>query len=190
MNNKQQTILSFILLAICVVLRIASHNTYIANFTPILAMGLFAGSVIADKKIAIILPIAAMFITDLFFQLFTSTPGFYGESQIFNYVAFGLVALLGTQLKNRTALNVFGFSITGSLIFFVVSNLGVWLDTTYNLYPKNLSGLSNCFVQAILFYKNNFLSKLIFPDLLFSALFFGFYAFATRKPKTVIKELS
>jgi hypothetical protein len=176
MNKSNQTILAIVLVVACVVLRIASHQTFLANFTPVLAMGLFAGSIFTNKKIAIALPIITMLIGDLYLQLFTTTPGFYGSSQLYNYAAFGLVALLGTTLQNRNAVNIFGYAITGSMLFFIISNLGVWADTTFNLYPKTMSGLANCFTMAIPFYKNSLMS-----DVLFSGIFFALYAFATSR---------
>jgi hypothetical protein len=183
MNKLNQSFLAVVLVITCVALRIASNQTFIANFAPVLAMGLFAGSIFTNKKLAIALPIITMLIGDLYFQLFTTTPGFYGGSQIFNYAAFGLVALFGASLKNRNAINVFGYAITGSMIFFVISNLGVWADTTFNMYAKTWSGLVNCFTMAIPFYKNSLIS-----DVLFSAIFFGlYYIVNTAKVNNTIK---
>lgn len=187
MNNKQQNILAAALVLACIVLRITSQNTFIANFTPVLAMGLFAGSIFTNKKIAIALPLITMLIGDLYLQYtytthHTQTPGFYGMSQLFNYAAYALVAFIGTRLKNKTAFNVLGYGVIGSLVFFSISNFGVWADTTFNLYPKTMDGLINCFIAAIPFYKNSFVS-----DLFFSAIFFGGYVVwsANKNPSTV-----
>jgi hypothetical protein len=183
MNKQMQTILAIVLVATTVVLRIASNQSFLANFTPILAMGLFAGSVFTNKKLAVLLPIVAMLLSDIYFQLFTNIQGFYGISQIFNYAAFGLVALLGTKLQSQKLMNILGFAIGGSVLFFIISNFGTWADPACTMYVKNISGLMNCFVNGIPFYKNSFIS-----DVLFSTIFFGLYYLASLKTAKVFSK--
>ena len=56
--------------------------------------------------------------------------------------------------------NLYIFAFFGSLIFYLISNFGVWaLD---GLYEKNLNGLIECYILAIPFFKNTFFSTLIF----------------------------
>ena len=69
--------------------------------------------------------------------------------------------------------NLFIYGFAGSLVFFVVSNFGVWVlgsPGVYDVaYDKNLSGLIECYILAIPFFGNTFLSTLIFA---YPAIFF------------------
>ena len=66
--------------------------------------------------------------------------------------------------------NLFIAGLIGSLIFFLISNFGVWL--LGSLYEKNFSGLINCYVLAIPFFKNTFLSTIFYSYLTFFSLDF------------------
>jgi hypothetical protein len=65
------------------------------NFSPVAGMALFAGATMGKKSWAFIVPLGALFLSDLCFQLFTSVPGFYGWSQLVNYGAFALIVCVG-----------------------------------------------------------------------------------------------
>ena len=55
---------------------------------------------------------------------------------------------------------MFIFSFLGSLIFFMISNFGVWALGI--LYEQNLAGLIECYMLAIPFFGNTFISTVIF----------------------------
>jgi Family of unknown function (DUF6580) len=68
-------------------------------------------------------------------------------------------------------------SVAGAVLFFVVSNLGVWaLGIFFPIYPMTLAGLLECYVAAIPFFWNTLLS-----DLLYAAVLFGGVALAERR---------
>jgi len=60
------------------------------------------------------------------------------------------------------------------VLFFVLTNFGVWALGA--LYPKTLTGLTECYVVAIPFFRNALLS-----DLFYSALLFGGLALAEKQ---------
>ena len=62
-------------------------------------------------------------------------------------------------LKTRISL-----VITGSFMFFVMSNFGVWLTSSF--YEKSLNGLFNCYVMAIPFYTNTLISTAMFSGII------------------------
>jgi hypothetical protein len=180
MNNKKEIILAIALIAFSIIFRVLNTTNSFFNFTPMIALSLFAGSIFSNKKLAYALPIIAMLFSDLFLQLFTKIPGFYGMSQVVNYAALVLVAILGTTLKNRNAINVLGYTLTSSLLFFVVSNFGVWFFDTYKMYSFSAAGFSSCFAAGLAFYKQQinahiFANPLV-GDIYFSVIFFGTYA--------------
>jgi hypothetical protein len=59
-------------------------------------------------------------------------------------------------------------SIAGSVVFFLISNFGVWVAG--RLYPVTMSGLAACYVAALPFFRNSVLG-----DLACTAVMFGSY---------------
>ena len=149
------------------------------NFTPIAAIALFGG-VYLSKRLAFILPIAMMLISDLFL-------GFYEiKLMIFVYVCFIISILLGFWLKNHKKWQtIFGASILASLIFFIFTNFAVFAFTPW--YSKDFSGLIQCYFMALPFFRNTLLG-----DLFYVSLFFGIYELAAilvrEKLKTGLKQ--
>ena len=90
----------YIFLALIVVAafyRIIPGRPY--GFAPQIAMALFAGALIKDKKIAFALPVLSMFLSDALFELLyyagiSPMWGFY-EGQLTNYILFALLTVIG-----------------------------------------------------------------------------------------------
>lgn len=151
-------------------LRLLPHP---ANVAPIGAMALFGG-VYLRKKYAIILPLGAMLVSDIFLGLH-STMGFV-------YGSFILIGVVGMWLRKRKKLaTVLGASLFSSLLFFLITNFGVWLMTT--MYSKTWQGLVDCYMMGIPFFRNTVLG-----DLLYTGLFFGGYEIALRLLKFQISN--
>ena len=179
MDKKKIALVAGIILA-TVALRLIFNEMRWFNLVPIAALGIFSGSILKNKTMAYLIPFGALFVTDIFFQLFTETPGFYSWAQAFTYGAVILVTLMGTNLNPRKGLNVLGYTIGGSLVFFLVSNFGVWAEGM--LYPRTITGLVECFSMALPFYKSEFATQLFAnsfgADMLFSIVAFGIYNFS------------
>lgn len=151
------------------------------NFTPIAALALFGGSQIRPWYLSFLIPMGALWFSDLVlmnvtYRAFYSGFSWFGHTWV--YIGFGLVIGLGTLLKKITVKNTIGFSLGASLIFFLTSNFGVWLGS--ELYPQNLNGLIACYVAGLPFFGNSILG-----DLCYTSLFFGsFYWFKERYLQT------
>ncbi len=146
------------------------------NFTPIAALGLFGAAAIRPLKLAFIIPFLALWLSDLILMnivLSTYYDGFRFFGHLWVYLAFLIIFLLGTSIKKIKFWHILGLTLSSSLIFFLVSNLGAWMSST--IYPTSLSGLIACYVAAIPFFGNT-----IAGDLVYSSLFFGSYFFYTR----------
>ena len=102
------------------------------------------------KILAFLLPLICLFITDLILGL--------GWINLFVYGAFGMISLIGMRIQKVSVLTVLG----SSLLFFIVSNLGVWLL----YYPLTLEGLITCFTLAIPFFGNTLIGTLVFASLI------------------------
>lgn len=188
MLKDNATKLIFIGLAILLVsmTRLVPH---VANFTAVGAMAIFGGAMLRTRWIAFLAPVAAMFITDLVlnniiyasyfdsFQLIT--PGFG-----WTMVALATMVLSGKLiLKKVSSLGVLGASVSASLLFFLISNFGVWASGT--TYTKDLSGLILCYEMGLPFLLNTFLGTVAY-----SAVLFGAYKFASNKLPQLSKELA
>jgi len=146
---------------IIAVMLLASLSRYIfadiPNITPILAMALFAGAMFKNNIIAYIIPVGAMIISDYFI-------GFHETSWVI-YIAFAMIAFLGTKTNEKSILSIGTFSISSALLFFVVTNFAIWTLGAY--FPMTLSGLIECYTMAIPFFRNTLLSTLAFSGILF-----------------------
>jgi hypothetical protein len=169
-KNTQQLLLLSLFILLAASLRIVGAQFHWYNIVPIVGIGIFSGSVLQNKSWAFLIPVSAMFLSDMVFAAFTHTQGFYGISQTVDYFAVGLVALLGTRLTHRSTLNVLGYAISGSLVFFLLSNFGTWLG---GYYQYTVQGLIDCFAMAIPFYKSEFASTLFINSFLSNTLFIG-----------------
>ncbi len=154
--------LAFVLILAASLSRMLPHPL---NFTPLAAIALFGG-VYFDKKFAIIVPLAALLISDYFI-------GFYG-SMYWVYGSFVLIGITGMMLKNRKSLAmIFAGTLSSSVLFFVITNFGVWFSGT--MYTKTFEGLATCYVAAIPFFRNT-----LAGDVFYVAVLFGVYELALR----------
>jgi hypothetical protein len=153
------------------------------NFTAIGAMAIFGGSVIKDRKLALLLPLAALAISDVCLELFTSVQGFYGTEQIFVYGAFIVITALAMLIKRINVASIAFAAVWSGILFFLISNFGVWMLSSF--YPKTLAGLGACYWIAIPFYNGeitgSFLLNSIVGNLFFSAVLFGAYALVKQQ---------
>ena len=154
-SKKERVLISFIIVAVLV--RLFPHPP---NVAPITAVALFAGTHFSRKHWVILMPILAMLVTDVFLGFSMITP--------IVYLAFVGVTALGFVLKK---MNI-GTVLLSSLLFFVVTNLGVW----FLYYPLTPEGLMTCFTLALPFF-----GYAVVGDLFFSAaLLFG-YRYAAKR---------
>jgi hypothetical protein len=169
--QKQQV--SSVLIAVILILLAAISRVvmYPHNFSPMIGMAIFGGAIIKDKRLAFALPLLSMFISDVMFEVFNVAPGFWGLSQFIGYGIFGLITGIAFNLKKITVLNVVGYSLMSSVIFFVLSNLSFFLidNPVYHTYTQDVNGFFQCFYQALPY--SNFIA-----DLVYSGLLFGIYS--------------
>jgi hypothetical protein len=152
--TRLTAILSAILVA--AILRLVPHPP---NFTPIGAMALFSGAYLGRRgAIAFLAPLGALFLSDLVL-------GFYhGMATV--YFSVALIVVLGwLTLQRVSPLRVGGAALLSSVLFFVITNFGMWLSSGF--YPHTLAGLETCFVAAIPFFQNTVAGDLFYATLLF-----------------------
>lgn len=141
--------------------RLITNGLHIWNVAPMAGIALFAGANFIDKKMAFIIPVVAMLITDAILGFHSSMWMVYG--------CFILFVFIGFALRNKqSAVRIVTASLLSSVLFFLLTNLAVW--STENLYPHSAAGLSACYTAAIPFFWNTLLG-----DLFYSTVLFGGY---------------
>ena len=171
---KQST--SILIIAVLMIFAAAVSRIllYPISFSPLIAMALFGGAVIKNKKLAFLLPLAAIFLSDVLFEVFKIAPGFYGWGQLVNYGLLMLVTFMGTYLKKLNFITVAGFTVASALIFYFLSNSSVFVMSS-GYYAKNFAGYIECMIAGLPFLKASLISTASY-----SLLFFGAYFLATK----------
>lgn len=164
---------------------------HLPNATPIGAIALFGGAYL-PKGQALIVPLLGMAVADFFLGSHSTIAWVYGS--------FLLISLVGIYLKDRASVkNVFLASTFSSLLFFLVTNFGVWFSTS--MYTKDLAGLGQSYLMGLPFLRNTLVGDLFYSGALFGAYyllvvrkstslpyFLGVLRNLTAKAKTITKN--
>lgn len=150
------------------------------NFSPVEAIALFGGAYFASRLWALAVPLVAMFVSDfalglvhggVYFDYFASA-GFW-----LVYACIVLSTVLGFGLRGKVGgTRVLGYSLLGSLLFFVVTNFGTWLGSP--MYPQTGAGLAAAYAAGIPFFQWTVLGTLFYAAVLFG----GFALLRARVP--------
>ncbi len=174
-GNTNSILIAVLLIIAAAFTRLIPHPP---NFAPIASLAIFGGAVIKNNKYALLLPLGALLLSDILFELFTTTKGFYDISQTFVYAAFVLITFLASKIKKVNTVNILFACLWSGALFFLISNFGTWL--TGQFYPLTFNGLMQCYAAAIPFYKNdlfgNMLLNTFMSNIFFTGLLFGAYA--------------
>lgn len=159
MKTRTTSLVGMVLAA--ALLRLLPHPW---NFTPITAMALFSGAQFRTRWAAFAIPLSAMFMSDLVLGAYPSIA--------VTYLCFSTIVVIGMSLRNAQSTGRIAAAAAGSsILFFVVSNVGVWLFD--GMYPHTTAGLSACFTAALPFYQGTLLG-----DATYTALLFGGFRLA------------
>jgi Family of unknown function (DUF6580) len=137
------------------------------NFTAIGAVALFGGAYYSKKWLAFIIPLAALFLTDLII-------GLYSQMWVV-YLSFVLIVLIGMTLQGvKKPGKVILASISASVSFFLITNFAMWYGSS--LYPQNFTGIMESYTAAIPFF-----SYTLLGDLFYVGIMFGVFEIAKAK---------
>jgi len=150
MNNKFFYLFFFVI--IIALSRIIPHPP---NFTPILASAIMSPMLIKNKKFAIMLPLLAMFISDLII-------GFHIYQSVVYFSI--LIIILFSSINKKNYISLIFTVLVSCVLFFILTNFAVWVAWDY--YPKTFIGLLNCYTLAIPFFYNTLISTFIFTLLI------------------------
>jgi hypothetical protein len=147
---------------------------HIPNFTAVSAVALFGAAQYNKKIMAFLVPFTALLISDAILGFYQGMEWIYGT--------FALIIISGFYLRNKiTVPRVILLSVTSSLLMFIISDFGVWIDG--NLYPHTWAGFTTCYVAALPFLRNDLLGNLFY-----SGLLFGIFYLAQLKFPKLLKQ--
>lgn len=181
--SEKKIILRFSVITLLILLAALSRLIpHPANFAPIGGMALFGAAYYNRRAWACVIPVVSMWVSDLLLN--NVVYGAYFDRFVwlyngawFTYGAFILITLMGLFTLQKVKVPNLLFSALGaSVIFFLVSNFGVWFSGT--MYPRDIDGLMACYTAAIPFFKNTIMGDLFYTALLFGALELSAHRFA------------
>lgn len=189
MKLNRSTVLAFVLLILVAAFyRVWEGRPF--GFAPQMAMAIFAGAVIKDKRWALLMPLLSMLLSDVLYQVLyvnglSPIKGFYSGIWS-NYILIAGLTCFGFLMKRITILNVLGFSLSGSILFFILSNFSVWISGGGFGRPLTFEGFLLCYQDALAFYRdygliNGFAANFVIGDIFFTVVLFGSYLLL-RKP--------
>lgn len=147
--------LALSLIVVGILLRLAPHAP---NFTPVAAIALFGGAYL-NKRYALIIPLVLMMVSDLIIGMHNVV--------LFTWTGFLFAAILGLWLREKKGISrIVVASLGSSIIFYLISNLGVW---AMGWYPKTLKGLMDCYIMGLPFIRNFTAATLLYVFVFFGA---------------------
>jgi hypothetical protein len=145
-----------------IVSRLSPH---IPNFSPIIAIALFSGAYL-NKKHSLWVPVLLYIVSDLIL-------GLHGVV-LFTWMSILIITLLGRALRKRRGItNNLAYTLLSSILFFIITNFGVWM---VGWYGPSLGGLAQCYIQAMPFFRTS-----IIADLSYILLLTGVFNLVTAK---------
>jgi hypothetical protein len=157
MNSRFLYIISLIF--VTALSRLLPHP---ADFTPVLSIAIFSGATLFNKRDSILVPLLAMFISDLFLGFHSLIPVVYG--------CIILISIYSNRfVQTKSVSSILSTSILSGLFFFIVTNFAVWL--TSGMYSLDLTGLQTCYLAAIPFFRNSLAGTLSYSAILFGLFF-------------------
>lgn len=168
MQVKRNSIIIAAIIIVAAATRLIPHPM---NFAPLGALALFGSAHLGRKGIGLGVVFLAWFISDLLLNNFVyAAEGFtlFTSGSVFIYGSIVLIFLIGRLLLTKVTLpRVLGGALSASIIFFILSNLGVWFTGT--MYPMTFDGLIACYTAAIPFFHNTLTGDLFYSGLMFLA---------------------
>jgi len=154
-KTKQKIVLFFYLVGLIALSRIIPHPP---NFTPVLAMAVFMPYLTRDIYSAMLVPLSAMFVSDLYLGLHLSM--FW----VYTSILLGTTLSQYTISMKKTYVHLGSNALLSSTIFFIVTNFAVWMSGS--MYPLTIDGLLLCYTMAIPFFGNTLAGTLFYVSLL------------------------
>tara|TARA_Y100001938_G_C7934190_1_gene350889 strand:+ start:36 stop:686 length:651 start_codon:yes stop_codon:yes gene_type:complete len=154
-KTKQQIVLFFYFIGLVALSRLIPHPP---NFTPVIAMAVFMPYLTRNLYPAMVVPLSAMFVSDLYIGFHSSMFWVYGSILIATTLSHY------TMSMKKIYWHLGSNALLSSTLFFVITNFAVWISGS--MYPLTLDGLLQCYTMAIPFFGNTITSTIFYVSLL------------------------
>ena len=155
------------ILFFCLIVAISRLVPHPPNFVPILAGAIFMPFMV-QRSLGIFVPLIVMLLSDIII-------GLHGL-MIWTYGSLVLITLLSYKTIEKNFVSVLKLASVSPIIFFLLTNFGVWLSST--IYSPDLAGLINSYLMGLPFLANSLISTI-----LFSSCFYAIYHSLNLKTK-------
>jgi hypothetical protein len=163
-ENRSELLVAALLTIIAMGTRILFNKLHFFNFNAVMASAFFAGAYLSQRKMALIIPLAALFVTDLVLGLYD------WRLMGMVYGSFALVLFFGQYYREHATLLSWIMSLlAGSVSFFLITNFAVWMLGDGTFYPHTMAGLMQSYAMGLPFYRNTLLGDITFSATLFGA---------------------
>ncbi len=169
---KSKTLLLIGLIVAAIATRFIPHAP---NFTAVGAAALFGGVVFKNNLRAFLIPITALFISDLVLNNVVYSEyneGFTVFTQGFAWIygAFILTVFIGRFAINQfKALPLLFAGVGSAVLFYLLTNFGAWLGNP--LYTQNFAGLMTSYAAGLPFLLNQIAGTVIYGAVMFGAAY-------------------
>lgn len=173
-QDKKSLIIVATVILLAALTRLIPHYP---NFTAIGAVALLGGALVKDRVLSFIIPLAALFVSDI--VLMNTLYADYNEGFSFFYSGMGLVYLgfvinvfIGrAMLAKQNTSSMVKASVVGAVAFFALSNFGAWLGNP--AYPQNVGGLMTSYAMGLPFFGSQIAGNLFYGALMLGAIKFS-----------------
>ena len=139
-------------LGIFIVLAASRFIPHPPNFTSLIALSLYVPLFLGKRFIPALL--ICFIITDIFIGFHTIV--------VFTWGSIIIISLISYLFQKNIYMRIIG-AVCGSLVFYIISNFGVW---SLGSYGYSFDGLLICYIAAIPFYSNTLISTILYSVLI------------------------
>jgi len=122
------------------------------NFTSLIALSFYVPLFLGKRFIPALL--ICFIITDIFIGFHTIV--------VFTWGSVIIISLTSYIFQKNIYMRIIG-AVCGSLVFYIISNFGVW---SLGSYGYSFDGLLICYIAAIPFYSNTLISTILYSVLI------------------------
>jgi len=149
------------------------------NFTPLGGIAILGATYFNNRIWKYFIPMIAFYISDLLVSnlIYSSfypyqTFIWFSNHMLWNYGAIlVIVALSSWIMKRKSWKNLIGASLSGAVIFFLISNFGSWAGNP--MYSNDIVGLISCYAAGLPFFPNTLASTLLFAGVGYAVIEYG-----------------
>ena len=172
MTQQKISLRFIVLIGLVIIAAMTRLLPHPPNFAPMGAIVLFGAAYFRKPILGLVIALLAIWFTDLILNntiYAANYDGFQWFSTFWVYLGFIAIFALGLlALKKISLRNLVLTSISGSLLFFLITNFGAW-KMSMGFYPDNFAGLMACYTAGIPFFWNSLLGDLFYVAVLFGS---------------------